>query len=130
MTRAVRQQAMEDAQVSLTESTPASWPGSHRRSPISVGHKAQGVVQASFRARYNILSVKVWRPDGTLAWTSVEPERMGKKFPVSHHLAEVVGTGEAEAEIEELETAETPRSRRSDSDERSRSTRLSSTAAT
>ena len=107
MTRAVRQQAIEDAQASLTEYTNGVL---HREivhgGRISVGHKAQGVVQASFQARSDILSVKVWQPDGTLAWTSVEPERTGKRFPVSHHLAEVIETGKAEAEIEELEGAE------------------------
>ena len=50
--------------------------------------------------------MKVWRPDGTLAWTSVEKERIGKRFPVSHHLAEVIETGKAEAELEELHGAE------------------------
>jgi putative nucleotidyltransferase with HDIG domain len=107
MTHAVRQQAIEDAQDSLTEYTNGVL---HREivhgGHISVGHEAKGVVQASFQARSDILSVKVWLPDGTLAWTSVAPERMGKKFPVSHHLAEVIETGKAEAELEELDGAE------------------------
>jgi putative nucleotidyltransferase with HDIG domain len=107
MTRAVREQAIEDAQVSLAEYTSGVL---HREivhgGRIAVGLKAQRVVQASFQARSDILSVKVWRPDGTLAWTSVDQKRIGKRFPVSHHLAEVVESGEAEAELEELDAAE------------------------
>ena len=65
MTRAVRQQAMDDAQVSLTEYTNGVL---HREivhgGQISVSHEAKDVVNASFQARSDILSVKVWRPDG------------------------------------------------------------------
>jgi putative nucleotidyltransferase with HDIG domain len=107
MTGAIRQQAIEDAQVSLAEYTNGVL---HRElvrdGQISIGYQAQGVVVASFQERSDILSVKVWRPDGTLAWTTVERERIGKKFPVSHHLAEVIETGRAEAELEELDGAE------------------------
>jgi putative nucleotidyltransferase with HDIG domain len=71
-----------------------------------VGLEAKGVVQSSLQARPDILSVKVWRPDGVLAWTNVEPQRIGKKFPVSEHLAEVIETRKASADIEELDAAE------------------------
>jgi putative nucleotidyltransferase with HDIG domain len=104
MTRAVRQQAMDDAQSSLTEYTSGVL---HREvvhgGRIVVNDEAKEVVNASFRSRDDILSVKVWRPDGTLAWTSVAQERIGERFPVTDHLKEVIETGEAEAQIEELD---------------------------
>ena len=107
ITQALKQQALDDAKVSLTEYTNGVL---HREivhgGRIFVGHEAKGVVEASLQARPDILSVKVWRPDGVLAWTNVEPERMGKKFPISHHLEEALETREAVAEIEELNNAE------------------------
>jgi putative nucleotidyltransferase with HDIG domain len=49
--------------------------------------------------RSDILSVKVWRPDGVLAWTDTDRDRIGKGFKVSEHLHEALrGNGEAELE--------------------------------
>jgi putative nucleotidyltransferase with HDIG domain len=107
ITHALRQQAIQDAQVSLTEYTNGVL---HRElvhgGQLFVGHKAKGLVLANLEARPDILSVKVWRPDGVLVWTNVAPERMGKKFAISEHLGEVVETRKASADIEELDTAE------------------------
>jgi putative nucleotidyltransferase with HDIG domain len=107
LTHALRQQAIEDAQVSLTEYTNGLL---HREvvhgGRISVGYRAKGLVKSSLESRPDILSVKVWRPDGVLAWTNVAPERVGKKFPVSDHLREVMETRKAVANIEELDSAE------------------------
>jgi putative nucleotidyltransferase with HDIG domain len=41
-----------------------------------------------------------------LAWTNIAPERIGKRFPLSHHLGAVIASGKAEANIEELNAAE------------------------
>jgi putative nucleotidyltransferase with HDIG domain len=107
MTNAVRQQAIDDAQTSLTEYTNGVL---HREvvhgGRLVIGHDVKGVVNASFASRPDILSVKVWRPDGVLAWTDVAPGRIGRKFPVSEHLDEVLETRKADAKIEELDTAE------------------------
>ena len=88
MTNAVRKQAIDDAQKSLTEYTTGVL---HREvvhgGHLTVGHDVKGVVDASFASRPDILSVKVWRPDGVLVWTNVAPERIGRKFPVSDHLS-------------------------------------------
>jgi putative nucleotidyltransferase with HDIG domain len=106
LTHALRQQAIDDAQVSLTEYTNGLL---HREivhgGQISVTHKAKVLVQTSLQAR-DILSVKVWRPDGTLAWTNVAPERIGKRFPLSHALGKVFETRKAAATIENLNAAE------------------------
>jgi putative nucleotidyltransferase with HDIG domain len=107
ITHALRQQAIEDAQVSLTEYTNGVL---HREivhgGQIAVGHDVKGLVQTSLLARPDILSVKVWRPDGVLAWTNVAPERIGKTFPLSHALGNVLETRKAEANIETLDAAE------------------------
>jgi putative nucleotidyltransferase with HDIG domain len=53
-------------------------------------------------SRDDILSVKVWRPDGVLAWTDTDRSRIGRKFGVDHHLSEAL-EGEGEGELEEIE---------------------------
>jgi putative nucleotidyltransferase with HDIG domain len=102
LTRAVRDQALDDARVSLTDYTNGVL---HRQiahgGRIVVGPAAQDVVHTSLAARSDILSVKVWRPDGVLAWTNLAPERIGTKFQMSENLTEVIEHGQARAEIEE-----------------------------
>jgi putative nucleotidyltransferase with HDIG domain len=50
-------------------------------------------------SRQDILSVKVWRPDGVLAWTDTDRDRIGRRFEVDEHLGEALeGNGEAELE--------------------------------
>ena len=96
LTHALRQQAVEDAQLSLTEYTNGLL---HREivhgGRISVGYRAKEIVKTSLAARPDILSVQVWLPDGVLAWTNVAPERMGKAFPVSNDLRDVIETRKA-----------------------------------
>src|SRR5436190_7155616 len=43
--------------------------------------------------RADIVSVKIWRPDGTLAWTNLDPRRAGHRFPVSRGLAAALRHG-------------------------------------
>jgi putative nucleotidyltransferase with HDIG domain len=53
-------------------------------------------------SREDILSVKVWRPDGVLAWTDTDRSRIGHRFGVDHSLQEALD-GEGEGELEDLE---------------------------
>jgi putative nucleotidyltransferase with HDIG domain len=107
MTGALRKQALDDSKTSLElytsgVLTPRLVDGNELR----VGEDVTGLVQRSLAARPDILSVKVWRSDGVLAWASLAPERIGKRFPVSADLRDVVDTGEAEAGLEDLHDAE------------------------
>jgi putative nucleotidyltransferase with HDIG domain len=56
---------------------------------------------ARVHSRGDILSVKVWRPDGVLAWTDTDRDRIGQGFRVSEHLHEALA-GKGEAELESL----------------------------
>ena len=67
-------------------------------------HEADEIASADLRSRPDIISVKVWLPDGTLAWTNLAPERIGRRFPVQGHLAEAL-EGAAEAEFESFAEA-------------------------
>jgi putative nucleotidyltransferase with HDIG domain len=70
---------------------------------LKVGDDATGIVRRNLGERPDILSVKVWRRDGVLAWTSLAPERIGKKFPLGEGLRTVLRTGRAEGELEHLD---------------------------
>jgi hypothetical protein len=67
LTGALRTQAIEDAEASLTQYTGAViGPRLVRDGEVVVGADATGIVQADLDQRPEILSVKVWRPDGVL----------------------------------------------------------------
>jgi putative nucleotidyltransferase with HDIG domain len=51
----------------------------------------QAYLRRSVTAQQDILSVKVWRPDGLLAWTNVDPARIDHHFPLDGELAEAIG---------------------------------------
>jgi putative nucleotidyltransferase with HDIG domain len=52
-------------------------------------------------SRADILSVKVWRPNGVLAWTDTDRKRIGHRYEVEQHLGEAL-KGHGEAELENL----------------------------
>jgi putative nucleotidyltransferase with HDIG domain len=105
--RALESQALDDTRMSLTAYADGVL-SRHlvRDGALIVDRDAPAILADSLRARDDILSTKVWRPDGTLVWTSLAPERIGKRFPLSHHLRETIETGQAEGELEELTEAE------------------------
>jgi putative nucleotidyltransferase with HDIG domain len=107
MTRALRQQAIDDAKVSLSQYTSGVIsPRLVYGLQLRVGEDVTGAVRLNLVERPDILSVKVWRRDGVLAWTSLAPERIGRRFPVGEDLRRVFATGEAEANLEGLADAE------------------------
>ena len=107
MTRALRRQAVDDAKVSLSQYTSGVLsPRVVDGTQLRVGEDATGIVRRTLAERPDILSVKVWRRDGVLAWTSLAPERIGRRFPLGNDLKDVFETGEAEAGLEDLADAE------------------------
>lgn len=107
MTRALRGQAVDDAKVSLTQYTNAIVSDELARGrKVVVTPYAEDVLRRSIAARPDVLSLKVWGPDGVLVWTNLEPERIGQRFEGGGHVAEVIESGTAEAELEGLNAAE------------------------
>jgi putative nucleotidyltransferase with HDIG domain len=107
MTRALRRQALDDAKVSLTSYTSGVLsPRLIDGTSLRVGEDVTGIVRRNLAERPDILSVKVWRRDGTLAWASLAPERIGRKFPLGDDLKEVFETGDPEAGFEDLHDKE------------------------
>jgi len=107
LTHALRQQAIDDAQVSLTEYTSGVLQQQLVKSDrVVVNAQAASSVNNSFAGRPDILSVKVWRPDGVLAWTNLRRDRIGKTFPLGTGLAQVMRTGKPRAGLEDLKDIE------------------------
>jgi putative nucleotidyltransferase with HDIG domain len=103
LTHALRDQALEDAKLDLTQYTNGVLNSELLRDrKVVIRRRLPQLIDRDLAARPDILSVKVWRADGVLAWTNVAPERIGKRFSDNHHLEEVVETGKAEAEFEKL----------------------------
>jgi putative nucleotidyltransferase with HDIG domain len=99
---AIRGQAVDDREAALT----AYVNGVLRQDLVEGDRLARPrppseEVLSRLHNRDDILSVKVWRPDGVLAWTDTDISRIGRRFPVEHHLAEAL-EGDGEAELEDL----------------------------
>ncbi len=107
LTSAVRGQALDDAKLSLTQyANGVLGPRMIYGTTLRVGDSSTSIVNRDLAERPDILSVKVWNTDGTLAWTNIAPERIGKRFPVNGELAEVLETKEASAEFSTLSDKE------------------------
>lgn len=107
LTHAIRDQALEDAKADLTQYTNGVLNSELLRdSKLVIRKQLPEVIEGDLTARPDIISVKVWRRDGRLAWTNVAPERIGERFPSSHHLDEVIEEGKPDAEFEHLGDAE------------------------
>jgi putative nucleotidyltransferase with HDIG domain len=61
-------------------------------------------LKAQLRQQPDLLSVKVWRPDGTLVWTNLAPERIGRRFSSAllGDLGETIEKRRAHASISKL----------------------------
>jgi putative nucleotidyltransferase with HDIG domain len=107
LTSAVKNQALDDAKLSLTQyANGVLGPRMVYGTTLQVGDSATSIVNRDLAERPDILSVKVWNTDGTLEWANLAPERIGQKFPLSAHLREVLETREASAEFSTLDEQE------------------------
>ena len=104
LTASVRDQAIEDRELSLARYADTVL-GQRlvRDERLSVGADAANLLRREIRADDDIVNVKVWRSDGVLLWTNIGRDRIGKRFPVTGHLAETLRTGVPEGELESLD---------------------------
>jgi len=73
-----------------------------RSDHIAIGPKQVSLLDHEVRRQHDLLSVKVWRPDGTLAWTNVGRRRIGKKFDVDGQLGQALRHDRATGSIDNL----------------------------
>ncbi len=103
LTAALRSQAVADAESSLAQYTDAVV-GPHlvRDGEVVVDADATAVIEDDLARRPNVVNVKVWTDEGILAWTRLDPERIGRTYPLDGELLEAIETGKADGHLEAL----------------------------
>jgi len=103
LTASLRWQALEDSRTSLTQYVDGVLrPQLVRGDRIHVSPHLPLQIKAQLRRQPDLLTVKVWRPDGVLVWTNRAPERIGRKFALEGDLGETIRENHATASIGEL----------------------------
>jgi putative nucleotidyltransferase with HDIG domain len=106
LTRTIDRQAVDDERAGIVQYVGSVvTPGLVRNNQIRMTQAAATTLERGMRVRGDLLSVKVWRRDGLLLWTTLDQSRIGKHFPVSDDLAETLATGEAHGAVENLSEA-------------------------
>jgi putative nucleotidyltransferase with HDIG domain len=81
LTTSLQRQALDDASASLTQYVDGVLrPQLVRGDEIQISAHLPVQLKAQLRGQPDLLSVKVWRPDGTLVWTSRAPDQIGRRF--------------------------------------------------
>jgi putative nucleotidyltransferase with HDIG domain len=87
LSSSLRHQVLADREVSLTEFVAAIVrPNLVRANRIVVGPKVTWVMENTLANDPEIVTVKVWRRDGVLAWTNRATERIGRHFAIDDDL--------------------------------------------
>jgi putative nucleotidyltransferase with HDIG domain len=107
LTSALRQQALDDKQASLTQYVDGVLrPELVQGDQIHVSPHLSKQIREQLRRETDIVSVKVWRPDGVLVWTNRAQQRIGRRFSISGELGETIGDNKAHASISALDEEE------------------------
>jgi putative nucleotidyltransferase with HDIG domain len=113
LTRAIHSEALDSEKASLARyADSVVRPAVVRGDRVVLTRSGDAALLRTLHAQPEVVTVKVWRPDGTLAWTNRERSRIGHKFPLdaelgeaireNHPVADIVGTGgEGESAVEQ-----------------------------
>src|SRR6059058_6211946 len=81
LTRALTDQSLSDNRASLTQLVDGVLrPSLVRDGKLRVGPHVSAVLLQQLREDRDLVTIKVWRPDGVLAWTNRAPGRIGRHF--------------------------------------------------
>jgi len=107
LTNSIQRQALDDTSTALTQYVDGVLrPQLVRGNKLSISPHLPRKLKAQLRRQPDLVSVKVWRPDGTMVWTNRSTERIGKRFPVDGDLGETISNREAHASISKLDDEE------------------------
>src|SRR6266545_3269007 len=107
LTAALRGQALDDTRTRVTEYVDGVLrPQVVQGDRIHVSPHLPRQIDEQLQRQPDIVSVKVWRPDGVLVWTNLAQERIGKKFSLEGELGETIGENKAHASISKLDEEE------------------------
>jgi putative nucleotidyltransferase with HDIG domain len=102
----VRSQALHDARDGVRQYVDGVLaPQLERNGHIEVTRELPNETVRELVNRPDILSVKVWRPDGVLAYTNLESNRIGKRYPPSDDLTNALA-GRSIADFADLHKEE------------------------
>ena len=107
LTAALRTQALDDTSTSLTQYVDGVLrPELVRDDRLHVSPSLPFQVKQQLRRRPDIVSVKVWRPDGVLVWTNRAQQRIGRRFSLEGELGETIADNRTHASISKLDEEE------------------------
>jgi putative nucleotidyltransferase with HDIG domain len=109
LTTSIQRQSLDDARTSLTQYVDGVLrPELVRKNSLHISPHLPVQLKAQLRRQPDLVSVKVWRPDGTLVWTNRAPERIGRRFPsaLTGDLGETIALKRAHASINKLDDDE------------------------
>jgi putative nucleotidyltransferase with HDIG domain len=87
LTKALSDQSLADHRESLTQYVDGVLrPTLVRDKTLRVGPHVSSLLRGDLRRDRDLVTVKVWRPDGVLAWTNRAPGRIGKRFELEGDL--------------------------------------------
>ncbi len=91
LTRTLTEQSLADHRESLTQYVDGVLRSALiRDDKLRVGPHVSSVLLGELRRDPNLVTVKVWRPDGVLAWTNRAQGRIGKRFGEEDELEEAL----------------------------------------
>ena len=96
LTSALREQALADKRTSLTQYVDGVLrPELVRADKVHISQHLPNQIREQLRPETDIVSVKVWRPDGVLVWTNRAQHRIGRRFSIGGELGETIGDNKA-----------------------------------
>jgi putative nucleotidyltransferase with HDIG domain len=106
LTRAIDRQALDDQRAGIAQYVGSVvTPELVRGNRIAVTPAATATLERGMHVRGDLLSLKVWRKDGLLLWTTLDKGRIGRHFRFSADLAETLATGQVHGAVENLAEA-------------------------
>jgi putative nucleotidyltransferase with HDIG domain len=103
LTSTLKTQAVLDARTSLTQYVDGVLrPRLVHGNQFRIERQLSTTILAELRRRSDLISVKVWRADGTLAWTNRDPARIGKRFKLDDELGDSIRENRAVGSIGKL----------------------------
>jgi putative nucleotidyltransferase with HDIG domain len=107
LTRAVSDQAVADSRASVSQYVDGVLRGELvRGGQVQVTRNTSARLEDELRHNRSLVTVKVWRPDGVLAWTNRAQGRIGRRFDMDGDLGQAVESGAAVGHIDQLSSDE------------------------
>ncbi len=107
LTRTLSDQALADSRASVSQYVDGVLrPALVHGDALQVGPHVSARLEGELRQNRGLVTVKVWRADGVLAWTNRARDRIGKRFELDGDLAQAIRERRAVGHVGQLSTAE------------------------